>query len=141
MNHFDTLNPIDGRSVIRCHGCRLVQFKPAAPICRRCTMPLQPIPAHKIPNRTLPVTEYTTAQRWNPNWQQSIALAVRAMRLSAGLQIKELGQRMGSHRNYISRVEHLTLSPGHEQARKIAEAAGYSMTVLCDLAQAIHDSM
>ena len=141
VNQFDSLPDVDGRPVIRCHGCRLVQFKPASPRCVRCLMALQLIPAHKLPNRMLTVTEYTRPERQHLNWQQSIALAVRALRLSSGMSIRDVAREMRTTRTYVSKVENRHVMPCVNQAQRLAVAAGYSLPVLCDLAQAIHDSL
>jgi len=51
--HYDKLPSCDGRSVIRCHCCRLVQFRSPAGVCvksGRLLLSGQPEPARKAPS-------------------------------------------------------------------------------------------
>lgn len=136
MNHFEELPQQDGRRVIRCHCCRMVQFWPESAVCRKSRKPL--MYAVREPDPEPP------SRPRNPrhhDWDKSFALAFKAMRMAAGLSQREFGERMGAMRTYVSKLESARCMPFYPQAQRFAEAAGYSMPTLCNLAQAIHNQL
>jgi transcriptional regulator with XRE-family HTH domain len=120
------LAPVDSREVIRCDHCNLVQFRTANGLCRKCKTSFDEEPEPVI---TLP-TAQPVAVAESDSKQLSVAGAIRALRLRAGLSQRQLAQRMNVPRTYVSKIENEKACPTLSSLQRLAEALNVTV---CDL--------
>lgn len=121
METLFTFRPsVDGREVVRCETCRIVQFKGER--CRKCkrlfvevfiTELSPPVPPSV--QRRSPATIISTAKI-------DIGYACWLLRKAKELSQPELGRRMGIPRTYISKVENHKTLPTIPQLQRLANA-------------------
>lgn len=86
------ITPLDGREVVECDNCKLVQFRTSDSTCRKCHKPL--------PVRVMPAPA--------PRLVELVAClpeVFRNVRLKRHLSQKSLGKQVGTYRSHISGIE------------------------------------
>jgi len=115
-----TLAPVDSREVVRCDRCRLVQFRTANNLCRKCRVSLdadEPEPA--------PVAAPSAPAPRNGNHAHlQVALAIRSLRQRSGLSQRQLALRMQVPRTYVSKIENEKATPTLFSLERLARALG-----------------
>jgi transcriptional regulator with XRE-family HTH domain len=114
-----TLAPVDAREVVRCDSCSLVQFRTQSGFCRRCHASLDPEEPEAI---LLPPTPAEIAEPTDAKPQFQVALAIRSLRQRNGISQRQLAQRMGVPRTYVSKIENEKATPTLSSLERIAEA-------------------
>ncbi len=113
-----TLAPVDSREVVRCDHCHLVQFRTNNHLCRRCKTSLddepEPIVVQPEPQ---PVVSTGSTSSALP-----VAMAIRNLRLRAGLSQRQLAMRMRVPRTYVSKIENEKACPTLSSLERLAEA-------------------
>ena len=113
------------REVIRCEGCKLVQFTTTTNICRRCKKSLLPEQPKPIAAITL-VTESAAP----PVEGLQVATAVRDLRHVRNLSQRQLAARMGVPRTYISKIENGKAMPTLSSLDRLARALQVDISAL-----------
>ena len=108
---------------MKCNRCGLVQFEPSSNNCRRChrSMQEEPEPAGPTlepPPLVMPVTG------------QSIARAIRALRLHKGLSQRQVAARMNVPRSYCSKLECEKARPTLRTLERVAHGLEVSIPEL-----------
>lgn len=123
------LEPVDGREVVRCNHCRLVQFKHENEICVKCKKSYapasEPVQAEQVGNVDLTSSsgESSAAQSAFPRLPQ----VFRQFRNDLGLSQRDLSRRMGCQRTYVSKIENGKCVPTLDQLGRIATALNVSV--------------
>jgi transcriptional regulator with XRE-family HTH domain len=135
-----TVRPnVDGREVIKCDHCRLVQFKRASEVCLKCKRSYALVPE---PVPTEP--DGSAGQSLRSSGERSLAAVPAFPTLSAhlkffreglGLSQAQLARRMGVPRTYISKLENSKCVPVLKQLQRIADALGLGVMDLLNGAQ------
>jgi len=115
-----TLAPVDSREVVRCDRCRLVQFRTANHLCRRCHVSLdadEPEPAPVAAAAGAPAPR-------NGHAHLQVALAIRSLRQRGGLSQRQLALRMQVPRTYVSKIENEKATPTLSSLERLARALG-----------------
>src|SRR5690242_13447475 len=97
---------VDGREVIRCGNCRLVQFKRENEICVKCKQSYAPpAPVTDTEQQVGSVDPSATSGERTaaPSALPHLAMNVRQFRLDLGLSQRDLASRMGIPRTWISK--------------------------------------
>ncbi len=113
-----TLAPVDSREVVRCDHCHLVQFRTTNNLCRRCKTSLDDEPEPVVvqpPPQPVHVTETGSSSL-------PVAMAIRNLRLRAGLSQRQLAMRMRVPRTYVSKIENEKACPTLSSLERLAEA-------------------
>jgi transcriptional regulator with XRE-family HTH domain len=118
-----TLAPVDSREVVRCDQCHLVQFKTVNNLCRRCRTSLDEDEPEPILTPCLPVAAVEPPDRS----QVHVAIAIRSLRLRAGLSQRQLALRMGVPRTYVSKIENEKATPTLSSLARLAAALEVSI--------------
>jgi transcriptional regulator with XRE-family HTH domain len=106
------------REVIRCDYCKLVQFRTANSLCRKCHRPLEvEEPAAMSPQlvTSVPADPYAEAGL-------QVAAQVRDIRRARHLSQRQLASRMQVPRTYISKIENGKAIPTLGSLERLAEA-------------------
>jgi transcriptional regulator with XRE-family HTH domain len=111
------------REVVRCNFCKLMQFRPASAICRKCRHSLEietpaPTPLALVP---APVEAVQGIQ---------VATAVRDLRHVRNLSQRQLAARMNVPRTYISKIENGKAMPTLSSLDRLARALDVDMSAL-----------
>jgi transcriptional regulator with XRE-family HTH domain len=114
-----TLAPVDAREVVRCDSCSLVQFRTQNGLCRRCRASLDPEEPEAL---ILPSAPAEVAVPSDNQPQFQVALAIRTLRQRNGISQRQLAQRMGVPRTYVSKIENEKATPTLSSLERIAEA-------------------
>jgi len=114
------------REVLRCESCKLVQFRTASDVCRRCKKSLLP---------ELPKTQATVELIAEPSGEKSddklqVATAVRDLRHVRNLSQRQLAARMGVPRTYISKIENGKAMPTLSSLDRLARALQVDISAL-----------
>jgi transcriptional regulator with XRE-family HTH domain len=112
-----TLAPVDSREVVRCDHCHLVQFRTNNNLCRRCKTSLDDEPEPVI---VQPAPQPVPAEPSSSSLP--VALAIRNLRLRAGLSQRQLAQRMKVPRTYVSKIENEKACPTLSSLERLANA-------------------
>src|SRR5579875_3791209 len=88
------------REVIRCEHCKLVQFRTANDICRKCKKSLLP----DLP-KVQPIAVASEPEGDHEAEGIQVAAAVRDLRRVRNLSQRQLATRMNVPRTYISKIE------------------------------------
>jgi transcriptional regulator with XRE-family HTH domain len=119
-----TLAPVDSREVVRCDQCHLVQFKTVNNLCRRCRTSLEEDEPEPILTPCLPVE---AAEEPSDRSEVHVAMAIRSLRLRAGLSQRQLALRMGVPRTYVSKIENEKATPTLSSLARLAAALEVSV--------------
>ncbi|MGB8260937.1 MAG: helix-turn-helix transcriptional regulator, partial [Terracidiphilus sp.] len=126
-----TLAGVEDREVVRCTHCecRLVQFRPANNLCRRCRRPLYA----DEPARPGPVAVDRPVEPTAEAGLQ-VAAQVKEIRRARHLSQRQLASRMQVPRTYISKIENGKAIPTLGSLERLAAA-------LCvDISQIVRDA-
>lgn len=118
------LATIEAREVLRCEHCSLVQFRTINSLCRRCHKPLEIEEPEPLEPQL--VTPAPPAGDEGIN----VARAVRDIRASRSLSQRQLAERMGVPRTYISKIENGKAIPTLSSLERLADALAVDMCVL-----------
>jgi DNA-binding XRE family transcriptional regulator len=105
------------REVITCGHCKLVQFRTAKDVCRRCRKSTAPPPA--------PFVEPDPEPPIHPNratLAKACAAVLRLHRIGHGWSQSRAAKRHGCVRTYISKVENGTYMPTLTSLQRFAQA-------------------
>ena len=122
------------REVLRCEGCKLVQFRSATATCRRCKKSLLPDPPK--PQAALTLAAEPGAEQAEGGLQ--VATAVRDLRRVRNLSQRQLAGRMGVPRTYISKIENGKAMPTLNSLDRLARALQVDISVLLRSAPTRH---
>ena len=119
----------EGRDVLACRHCRLVQFRTRTSLCRRCHKPLDgqvwnasELDAAALRSKPV-VNEESDAVK-------NLGARVREIRKERGLTQRVLAFRMNAPRTYISKVEIGRVVPALVTLERIAAGLEVSVTYL-----------
>jgi transcriptional regulator with XRE-family HTH domain len=113
------------REVLRCEGCKLVQFRPANNTCRKCRKSLLPEqPKAAVALAVVPEPEQHTQS--GPH----VASAVRDLRHVRNLSQRQLAARMNVPRTYISKIENGKAMPTLSSLDRLARALQVDISAL-----------
>ena len=121
--------PVAGtaREVLKCEGCKLVQFRTAAAVCRRCKRSLLP----ELPKAQPAITLVPAAPEGPaPPETVQVASAVRDLRRVRNLSQRQLAGRMGVPRTYISKIENGKAMPTLSSLDRLAKALQVDISAL-----------
>ncbi|HVP65542.1 MAG TPA: helix-turn-helix transcriptional regulator [candidate division Zixibacteria bacterium] len=131
------LAPVDEREVVRCDHCMLVQFRTNNNLCRRCKTSLddEPEPAPLAPVQVIsqPTHDHTR--------QIPVALAIRSLRVRAGLSQRQLALRMQVPRTYVSKIENEKACPTLSSLERLAEALHVRVADLLTTGRTLEDEI
>lgn len=126
--------PANEREVVRCEGCKLVQFRSTAATCRRCKKSLLPDLPKPQAVLTLPVEPGAGEAEGG----LQVATAVRDLRRVRNLSQRQLAGRMGVPRTYISKIENAKAMPTLNSLDRLARALQVDISVLLRSAPTRH---
>ncbi|MGH9585489.1 MAG: helix-turn-helix domain-containing protein [Acidobacteriaceae bacterium] len=124
VNMATTLATVEAREVLRCEHCSLVQFRTNNSLCRRCHKPLEMEEAEPQQPQLVPVPPEPGTETIN------VARAVREIRASRSLSQRQLAERMGVPRTYISKIENGKAVPTLGSLERLANALAVDICVL-----------
>jgi len=130
------------RIVLRCPHCNLNQFEPLSGKCRRCKGLMReqeqveveaeskpkPKPKPVSPTPFLPLPSF-----WLP-------ILLTGLRQRAGITQQELANRLGTPRNYVSKVENAVCLPRMDRAAIYADALGVPFARVMQMCDWLIDS-
>ena len=114
------------REVLKCDGCKLVQYRTASDTCRRCKKSLLPEPPKAQPALSLVADPSPEAKESGPQ----VASAVRDLRHVRNLSQRQLAARMGVPRTYISKIENGKAMPTLSSLDRLARALQVDISAL-----------
>ncbi len=113
------------REVLRCDHCKLVQFRTANDICRKCKKSLLP----ELP--TVQPIALVSEPEGAPEVQGiQVASAVRDLRHVRNLSQRQLAGRMNVPRTYISKIENGKAMPTLSSLDRLARALQVDISAL-----------
>ncbi|SEG53379.1 Transcriptional regulator, contains XRE-family HTH domain [Bryocella elongata] len=123
----ETANQSAGqREVLRCDHCKLVQYRTAACVCRRCKKSLLPEQPKVAAVALQVVAEPVPHQDAGPH----VASAVRDLRRVRNLSQRQLAGRMNVPRTYISKIENGKAMPTLSSLDRLARALQVDISAL-----------
>ena len=123
------------REVMRCDHCKLVQFRTAATVCRRCKKSLE---AEKPAPAPAPVAVFPAPPAQREGLQ--VATAVRDLRHVRNLSQRQLAARMNVPRTYISKIENGKAMPTLSSLDRLARALEVDISALLRDADTRHSN-
>jgi hypothetical protein len=126
------------REVVRCIHCKLNQFVTVSGLCRKChKVPVfvaEPEPAPEviavepavIENKNFPITR-----------SQALGLTLLACRIGREYSQGDLAELMGTHRTWLTRVEHAKVTPTIESLLGLARGLNLSPRFILEMAEAM----
>ena len=121
-----TLVSVETREVVRCEHCRLMQYRTANSLCRRCHRPLDIEEAvHLAPQLVASATTPSSAEAG-----LQVAGQVREIRRARHLSQRQLAARMQVPRTYISKIENGKAIPTLGSLERLANALEVDMSQL-----------
>jgi transcriptional regulator with XRE-family HTH domain len=118
--------PAAEREVLRCESCKLVQFRTASDVCRRCKKSL--LPEQPKVETTIALVPEPAARSAEGGLQ--VATAVRDLRHVRNLSQRQLAARMGVPRTYISKIENGKAMPTLSSLDRLARALQVDISAL-----------
>ena len=112
------------REVLRCDHCKLVQFRTANDICRKCKKSLLP----ELP-KAQPIALVAEPEAPDAEGIQ-VAAAVRDLRHVRNLSQRQLATRMNVPRTYISKIENGKAMPTLSSLDRLARALQVDISAL-----------
>ena len=135
------------RAVARCSACNLNQYVPSNGCCRRCGAPLDQITqpdsgtsaSELFATHKTDVLQSSLASEGNhrSRWSTALALVLLKERRQRNLSQREVSQRAGLPRTYISRIENGRLGITLATLALCAKAFGLSMVEIVARAEAV----
>src|SRR5258708_28003979 len=120
-----------GRGVVRCKSCGLVEYSKGAGNSRRCVRCLTPKVEFLIPPpepQDLPGDDRQLFEKWpNRETVENIGQRIRQLRESRGMTQSQLQARSRVSRSYLSRIESGQMTPSLGTLEKISEALGVGL--------------
>ncbi len=123
----DSSAAAEAREVLKCEGCKLVQFRTAAAVCRRCKRSLLPEEPKAQPAIALVLPAAEPAE---PTQALQVSSAVRDLRRVRNLSQRQLAGRMGVPRTYISKIENGKAMPTLSSLDRLAKALQVDISAL-----------
>jgi transcriptional regulator with XRE-family HTH domain len=121
---------VETREVVRCEHCRLMQYRTANSLCRRCHRPLDTEePIHLAPQLVTSPSAPSSAEAG-----LQVAGQVREIRRARHLSQRQLAGRMQVPRTYISKIENGKAIPTLGSLERLANA------LEVDVCQLVRDS-
>ncbi len=114
------------RQVLRCTHCKLVQYRTASTICRRCKTSIE----IERPAASAPAPLTLVSQPAEAGNGIQVASAVRDLRNVRNLSQRQLAARMGVPRTYISKIENGKAMPTLSSLDRLARALEVDMSAL-----------
>ena len=125
-----TLVSVETREVVRCEHCRLMQYRTANSLCRKCHRPLDiEEPVHLAPQLVASPSVPSSAEAG-----LQVAGQVREIRKARHLSQRQLAGRMMVPRTYISKIENGKAIPTLGSLERLANA------LEVDVCQLVRDS-
>ena len=125
-----TLVSVETREVVRCEHCRLMQYRTANSLCRKCHRPLDiEEPVHLAPQLVASQSVPSSAEAG-----LQVAGQVREIRKARHLSQRQLAGRMQVPRTYISKIENGKAIPTLGSLERLANA------LEVDVCQLVRDS-
>jgi transcriptional regulator with XRE-family HTH domain len=112
------------REVLRCDHCKLVQFRTANDVCRKCKKSLLPELPKVQPIAIVPEPDTPRAEGIQ------VASAVRDLRHVRNLSQRQLATRMNVPRTYISKIENGKAMPTLSSLDRLARALQVDISAL-----------
>jgi transcriptional regulator with XRE-family HTH domain len=112
------------REVLRCEHCKLVQFRTANDVCRKCRKSLLPDLPKVQPIAIVPEPDAPRAEGIQ------VAAAVRDLRHVRNLSQRQLATRMNVPRTYISKIENGKAMPTLSSLDRLARALQVDISAL-----------
>ena len=112
------------REVLRCEHCKLVQFRTANDVCRKCKKSLLP----ELP-KVQPIAIVAEPDAPHAEGIQ-VAAAVRDLRHVRNLSQRQLATRMNVPRTYISKIENGKAMPTLSSLDRLARALQVDISAL-----------
>jgi transcriptional regulator with XRE-family HTH domain len=112
------------REVLRCEHCKLVQFRTANDVCRKCRKSLLPELPKVQPIAIVPEPDAPHAEGIQ------VAAAVRDLRHVRNLSQRQLATRMNVPRTYISKIENGKAMPTLSSLDRLARALQVDISAL-----------
>lgn len=119
------IQPFNGRDVLRCCACELVQFPTRAGVCRKCREPYEKtdeLVSSPAPRRAVSSLLY-----------HDVGLAMAAVRAWRRLSQSDVARRMRTSRTYVAKLER-GLIPQTKTFLRIAKALRVSPYLLLAIA-------
>ena len=123
------------REVVRCshRRCGLNQFMTTSGTCRRCGKPLHPEPPDASATQTDTPADLEAAAAFEQrDIARDVALTITRLRTAAGLSQRELADRLGLPRTYISKLENQKALPTLMSMYRLADAFGIPVAKMVD---------
>ncbi len=117
--------PLD-REVVKCEGCKLVQFRTTHETCRRCKKSLLP----ELPKLKIHIAPAPEPAVPSGTGEIQVAAAVRDLRHVRNLSQRQLAARMGVPRTYISKIENAKAMPTLSSLDRLARALQVDISAL-----------
>jgi DNA-binding XRE family transcriptional regulator len=135
------------RAVARCGVCKINQYVPTNGCCRRCAAPLDQITkpeagisiSELFASHKTDVLNSSLVSERNPRsrWATALALVLLNERRQRKLSQREVAQRAGLPRTYISRIENGRLGISFATLTLCAKAFGLSVAAIVARAEAM----
>jgi ribosome-binding protein aMBF1 (putative translation factor) len=110
---------LDGREVVRCDDCTLMQFVTRSGRCRKCQLPYEVAPA---PLAIAAVDPEQTTAPWDIN--SAFARLFKLVRQAKGLSQRQWASLLGMSKSYISKIENECAVPRSRTIVDICERLG-----------------
>lgn len=132
-----TVAPVDGREVVTCDHCNLVQFRTTTSACRRCYKPVSsPKEAEKTPALPTMVAPKTPPPPvGKTRFVGCLGKLLRSIRTHHKLSQGELAKRFYTSRSYVTRIEAGNLVPSFFSLERYACALGTKASSLAALTE------
>jgi len=118
-----TLIGVETREVVRCEYCRLMQFRTANSLCRKCHKPLD----MEEPVVLAPQLVVSSPYEASAEAGLKVASQVRDIRRQRHLSQRQVASRMEVPRTYISKIENGKAIPTLGSLERLAAALGVSI--------------
>ena len=130
-------DPVNGREVLRCGGCDLVQFRGSNGLCRRCHISLdgEQHPDVLPEEVSAPQLLKLKKNELQTSFSYRLTTVLKEIRLRNGLSQWQLGERVGASESFISRMEARKFAPGFKMFIKMADALNMSCVEIVALAE------
>ena len=135
MISFTELPSVDGRPVIRCNCCGLVQFRHDRCVKSGKALSVEAPKERLIPS--IPASPVPHKKRFTYDW----GFAFRLCRIASGKSQNEIALMMDRWRTFYSRLENGRVSPTLETCEAMSRAMGISMAELAQVAQVLGEQV